>query len=253
MAQLYQLVDYQEYLEEQPVTNVYYYYNTTETGVTAQQLVDAWVTNVLPFVREIQGVAVAHMAVGAYDVLHPMDAHLRELVGVFGNAPGDADPSFSSFSFTCNVAGNLMKSGGKRYAGTTDDTVSGNSPAALIATDLANMGEALPLPLLIGGAVLRYVITRFTSPGIYDLAAVAFAIFRAVSTQNSRKAGTSSFVQPGIYWSQDSASPTFPVDLDAFLAARKAALSGMTVRLGYWQTDGLGGAEELAGIDQTYP
>lgn len=254
MTQLFELIDFQEYSEVQQVISRYHYWHNEESDITAQALVDSWVTNVLPFVRDIQGSSIAHLGVGAVELTNPLNAHLRSLVGVIGNAPGDPDPSFVTFSFTCNTPGNAMKAGGKRYAGTTDDTVSGNSATAAVATELANLGEALPLPLSIAGILLQYVITRVVGTGVWDVASVVYAIYRAVSTQNSRKAGASEFIQPGIYWSQDEEEPTFPVDLTAFLAGLKSALTGETIRRGMWTVDSVTQtSEELVGIDYTYP
>lgn len=254
MTQLFELVDYQEYNESIPVTNIYHYFHDGESEITAQSLVDSWVTNVLPFVREVQGGVIAHLAVGAVELTNPLNAHLRELVGVIGNAPGDGQPSFSTYSFTCSTPGNAMNAGGKRYAGTTDDTVSNNSATAVVATDLANLGEVLPLPLAIAGELLQYVIKRIVSPGVYDIASVAIAIFRAISTQNSRKAGASEFSQPGIYWSRETATPTFPVDPGALLASLSGALSGQTVRRTFGELDTVTSTYvEVAGINYTFP
>lgn len=254
MSQLFYLVDGQEFDNSIPLINRYFYYNNDETEVSALSVAQAFASSVLPLILGVQGGVMTHPYIFAADVYNPANSAALALTNAVGQRSGDEQPSFGQFSFTCHTIGNALKAGGKRIAGLTDDTVSGNSPTGFVATELANLAEGLSVPIQVGAAILQYVIAKQTGPAQWLLASVISAIYRAISTQDSRKEATTVLWNPFQYTFQGALTYTHPVDEAAHLAAIKAAVSGTTIRAGAWTLDmEVGDFTELYGVDLTLP
>lgn len=200
----YELIDVSTWYGQQ-VLNVYFYQqnNALNPGVTASDLVDGFIAEVLPAIRPLQVSGVVHTEIRARNLFNPADNHIRAISLAGTNAGTDGTNAFDAISFTLVQDNGAVRNGRKRYGGSPEDFaqngVVNNSGAVTL---LNTLGDALVEHFFISAAdIFRPVILkRVLDGGEYRLPAslgeavigmVVDAVWDAlVTSQVSRKIGT---------------------------------------------------------------
>lgn len=177
-------------LAGQECINTYYYENTNDDG-TAEDLVGAFISDVLPDIQAIQHEDLVHESVDAYNLSDSEDFYAEALGATYnGDVGGEVMPKFVAWSYRLNRASRSVRNGHKRYAGVAEAWVADGEPAPSTGNgERAALAATLEAELAPneGRYELRIPKGPFspsTIPTPYPIASVSFV---GVTTQNSRK------------------------------------------------------------------
>jgi len=153
LSDVYQLIDHQQYIN-QDIENVWFFEKLDPAG-TAADLIQAFITDLLPAVRQIQGSGFYHAFVDCLN-LGDLGDFDTEVTNVFGTAGGgDLLPSFNAVGYSLKPATRAVRPGSKRFAGILEAVVTNG--AITEPTFVANV-EALRIKLddNVVGALSEY-------------------------------------------------------------------------------------------------
>ncbi len=216
MAQLFKLYDVQQYDSSELGLNRYWFWNPSATEVSAQAVGEAFVNDWLDTIRGIQSQWVDHLDIGVEEVIEGVDTALVNVLSGVGSRGGNSQPSFTQFSFYLRPVGPVIKRGGKRYMGVSEDDTNNNVATGTIGNQLENVRQLLMTGLQAGTVDLVHaVVRRFLSGGsvFYRVSPVVGAAYRAISTQRSRLAGNGTLSIPFFGLSESTLTAT---DLSAW-------------------------------------
>lgn len=199
----YELVDESE-MAGQQVLNVYFYrQNNLAVTVTAQDLIDSYVGQVLPDLCATQVDNVLHTKIRCRNLFDASDNAEMAISEPGTRAIGEYASTFNAIGFELDQDNGAIRNGAKRYAGfaesdVADGVVSDPAFVALLTTLAAAITGTLDFGIL--ATWLPIIVKRIlVSPGEYRLPAnqgeqvygsITDAIFNPlVTSQVSRKIG----------------------------------------------------------------
>ena len=175
----------------QNVVNLFYY-KDTDTGdiISLDQISAQFLTDVLNVIIEIQHTGVETVDIRTRKV-GGTNEHVLDGLGSDGTRPGEPLNSFSAYGFRLNRTNIDVRNGSKRFAGVSEDDVSGNGVDAILESLAEDVAQALQDDLeLNSGAILTPVIYRRESfdMGTWVGTNVSGSVFTGLTSQVSRKA-----------------------------------------------------------------
>lgn len=175
----------------QEVVNLFYY-KDVDTGdpITLDNINFTFKADVYDEMRTAQvtnaeGLDIRTRLVGG------MNESVLSILGEDGIRPGATLNSFSAWGFKMNRRNIDVRNGSKRVAGLSETDVEGNLPSTPMNSILDDVAAAFAISLVLAsGAILEPFIFRRGSfeLGTYIGTLVADVVFRAVTSQVSRKA-----------------------------------------------------------------
>lgn len=163
-----------------------------------QELADAWYTAVLNEIAGIINVAIAFDTISIINLSEPLEIYTgAPTLTRNGLTAGDCMPPFTAWAFKLNRSNASTRNGSKRFWGVTEaDVINGVvTPGAALGIQAVSafLGAGMTLEIntsLPNDVQLYPVICRKDeSGGLIASQRVNSAIFRSVSTQNTRKFG----------------------------------------------------------------
>lgn len=192
---LLQIITNQLYLD-QDLMNVYYYrYSSTPTldNTIYSELADDFQSIIVDGARPLQNDTLEYISIEIKNLSNGVDVFTKPL-GIFGlvAAPLAAClPSFMALNWQLVRDSLVTRNGSKRLAGLSDGQAEGNTFVGNIS-DADDFTSALESPLHAGiievafpVIVKRPIVVPVGTSYVYS--SVASAIFKGLSTQNSRK------------------------------------------------------------------
>lgn len=203
---VYELIDVQE-LAGQEVLNVYFYrQNNLAVTVTADDLIDSYVGQVLPELAATQTDNILHTSIRARNLYTPADSAVQAISVSGDRAVGDYVSTFNAIGYRLDQDNGSVKDGAKRFAGyhesdTADGVITDPAMVALLTTLAAALTGTLDFGIL--ATWLPIIVKRIlVSPGVYRLpdnagetvyGSITDAVFNPlVTSQVSRKIGVGS-------------------------------------------------------------
>lgn len=171
---VYQITDFQR-LVGQTLLNVYFYQilDPSVTDLGAQEVVTAFVEQVLPDILLTQVDAVLHTTVRAVNLFDESDT-FTQAVSYSGGVASELQTTFTAYPFTLVQDNGAVKNGAKRIAGVYEQAATEGvvTDAGLLAV-LNNLADTLILPLILGEAETWFpvVVKRILEAGEYRLPA----------------------------------------------------------------------------------
>lgn len=100
-----------------------YFYESLDAGTSSDELAQLFIDDVLPSVRAVQSSEIVHVLVKVENLFNPSDftQAVINFPGTFGAAV-DALPPHDAISFTLRPSTKIVRPGGKRYAGLTEQS-----------------------------------------------------------------------------------------------------------------------------------
>lgn len=139
---VYQLIDKQMF-GQQNLENVWFFERLVPDG-NAADLIDAFISDLLPAIRLIQGAGLYHSQITCQSLGDLSDFDTR-VTNVFGSGgAGDLLPSFNAVGYSLKPATRAVRPGSKRFAGILEAVVTNGS--IIEPTYVANV-EALRILL----------------------------------------------------------------------------------------------------------
>lgn len=187
---LYEIKMRQTLLGQEMINLFYYADEDTGDPITIDQVGVTFRNDVYDEIRKAQvttvlGVDITTRKVGG------INENILDVLGSDGERPGPTLNSFSAWGFKLNRQNIDTRNGSKRFGGLSETDVEGNTPATLMETILDDVAASLAISLILNsGAILRPAIFRRGSfiDDTWFGTLVSNAIFRAVTSQVSRKA-----------------------------------------------------------------
>lgn len=183
----------------QDVCNVFFYTVAFWTGnVTLEEVLDEFIATVVEPVRAVQSNSVVYTEVSIADAMDPAVYFEMPYTSVGAESGAAGMPSYVAYGFKLVRTDRTTRNGYKRFAGVTENQVTGNNivtPGAAAFTDIED-GLAADLAVTGGGggtATLAPAIVRMSPLDPYQVSevnlvsAAEMAVY--VTTQNSRKVG----------------------------------------------------------------
>lgn len=191
------LTDAQIYVaaDPNPILNVYAYRQVGGSG-GAQQLVENFITGVLPSIVGVQSVAMGHSSVSAINLDNLTDffeVSVDPEDGT-GTQTGDCLPRYNCFAFIYRRTSRGVRNGWKRIAGVPESAqVNGVVTNSGFITALNALAGQLLAPIIGDDAdvwnprILRRGSDAVSPPIVRADFSIAAVDFVGLSTQNSRK------------------------------------------------------------------
>lgn len=153
---LIQVVDFQDYLEQE-ILNVYYYRFVVLTGATFavySDLADWFEDNIITNVKAIQNGQLTHTSIEVRNLSNGLDIFTKtvSIAGTDGSGGPDAAASFLSVGFRLIRESLVTRNGYKRFAGINEANTSENQ-FAFPGTTEADIGAALADDVTLGAVV----------------------------------------------------------------------------------------------------
>lgn len=176
---------------DQLMNNRYFYFTAADPTVGhLDDLADAFDTDVVPLVKQLQSAGVNHLRIDTF-VVEGVLFSTKSISGA-GEVIGEASPSWNALSFFMARGTAVTKSGGKRIGGLSEIILNGNS----LAGDPTYQGFIDDYAAILGATLLgtlgSYVpqLVKFdpANPGqVLASQDVVSGSFTKVTTQNTRK------------------------------------------------------------------
>lgn len=189
VGDVYRLIDNQTYLSG-ITKNVYYYEHVAGSG-GADDLITAFILDVLLAIRNVQSAFLTHESFEAYNLDNLADFNAVPVTtGGAGAVAGEGMPRFNAWGFQLVRTTRFTRNGAKRIGGVAEASQNGGVPASASVTDaLTDVATA------IGGSIddtvgneFAPVIVRLTVDDLVDVKnPVSGALYKRLTTQNSRK------------------------------------------------------------------
>jgi len=191
----FELIDGQE-LQGQDCLNVYFYKQTAGAAGSAEDLIGAWETNILPKVLAIQSNRCLHVGTISRNLDNPLDFFaLLHLPGIPGGYVSAAEPVFVAASFVMKRRSLATRDARKRYPGVPDQEVVDGLPTPSYVAACGQLSNVLDDDILgFSGGVYRPVIMKRLLDATghligYQEYEMAQGFFTGITTQNTRKPG----------------------------------------------------------------
>lgn len=196
LGDLIQVVDNQEYLEQQ-VLNVYYYRITAITGLddTYLPILNDWFeTNVLTPVAALQVDGLLHLSREWKNLSNGVDLFVDGSIvpGAQSVSPSLYTPSYVSLGFILRRESLVTRNGYKRIAGISESLISGNTYVGT-GDGIPDIEEAFAKDIQLGLVTVAepIILKRPIDVPVasYEYSSIGSSSFRGLGTQNSRKKG----------------------------------------------------------------
>jgi len=194
----FELLDAQT-LQGQDCLNVYFYQQTAGTPGSAQDLVTAFESVMLPKVLAIQSNRCLHVSIAARNLDNPLDFYVQlYLPGLAGGYASAAEPVFVAASFVMKRRSLATRDARKRYPGVPDQEVVDGLPTAPYVAACLQLSNVLDDDILgvLGGTYRPVIMKRLLDAEGhligYQEFEMAQGFFTGITTQNTRKVGVGS-------------------------------------------------------------
>lgn len=186
----YQLIDFQTYVGND-ILNVYYYRQVAGTHTAAVELVDLFVSSVLPFITAVQHEAVTHISIGAKNLDVPTDFNLTPLVtGNVGQVTGQGLPPFVAWAFRLVRTQTDIHNGAKRIVGVAEGWQANGVADSTVVSALNDLAEAMALTLdNFEPRIMRKLLDSEGHLIGYEDFPMGAGQYVRISSQNTRKFG----------------------------------------------------------------
>jgi len=158
-------------------------------GGDAAEMASLFSVVVLPKIMPFVSNKVDYVGLSVQNVLNVADAVIKlTYTNTTGQRTGEGLPPFTSHSFQLLEGTQVFRSGRKAFMGVSESDQDEGVPNPLLDTLYSDMSDILSAILL--GALEEYipVLATVNAAGtIYTIAQIVGALFRRISTQNSRK------------------------------------------------------------------
>ena len=178
------------YLDQLMNNRYFYFTSATVTVGHLDDLADAFETDVVPLVKQLQSAGVNHLRIDTFEVEGVLFS-TKSISGT-GQVIGEASPSWNALSFFMARGTAVTKSGGKRIGGLSEIVLANNG----LAGDPTYQGFIDDYAAILGatllGSLTNYVpmLVKFdpANPGqVLASQPVVSGSFSKLSTQNTRK------------------------------------------------------------------
>jgi len=170
------------------ISNVFHFGRSAPAG-SAAGLTTSFISTVLPIIQDVVSAAVLFTTVDATNLDDPDDT-ASSLANVAGLRGTDIVSTFNAWGFRLYPSVGSIQTGGKRFAGVTENEISNGVAVGTQLTRLAVLATRLQTPFFQGlitytPAIYSRIIVA-TIP-IIRVATIAAAAYNWQTTQNSRK------------------------------------------------------------------
>lgn len=191
LGDIYEVIARGTYFAQQ-ILNVFHYSVTVDPGSTSSALsiANALNSNILSPCTLVQSDQYAWTDVQAKNLMNVADFGDVSAPNV-GAVSGDAMPSFVGWGFQLNRQLSISKNGRKTFSGVPESLVTNGDADPSAAVPLANIAVAIGQAIIVSGVHYAPIIWR--RPDALHPTGTSFpvsgAIFKRVTTQNTRKIG----------------------------------------------------------------
>lgn len=167
-----------------------FYYLASDAALDLLELAAGLAVTLVDVLRDITSHETKFKSIHVEDVIDGRAAAL-DLENVSGRVGGDSQPSFVSWTYHLVPSiVSVIKRGRKAFVGVAEDWTDDNTPNNLYMPDLAELASYLYTTIVGDGWSLLPALAKYLSDGdkeYWYLVTLAGALFRHISTQNSRK------------------------------------------------------------------
>jgi len=192
--EVYKVIDQQSLLGQE-VLNVYYYQSTTDGTLQAENLFNAFVSDMLPAIVATQSDLLFHNIITVESVTNPADFFEGSLTADNeGTNAGSVNDPFGAWGFKLTRSTRETRNGSKRIGGTTDGSVVNGEAVggivALLNTLAGQMGSDITDGVVTFIPVIRHLtramIVAEEPPTFFPISGAGYERY---TSQVSRKFG----------------------------------------------------------------
>ncbi len=193
MAGVYELSVVQR-IHGQDISNIYNYIGAG-ADMDADRAVQIFITFLVPLFLAVQTNDVELLFIAVKNLTDATDNSVQPFVNTFGGRDSAALPSFAAWGFQLVRGTIATRSGGKRIGGISETDTVDSLPATGIDGLLEDLADGLGASLAQTGfdatmipAIVRETVFNYLINPVVD------ALFKRITTQNSRKLRTNSTI-----------------------------------------------------------